>query len=62
MVNLLAIIYDIESFPKWIPFCSKGETMSKPTDQQKVVYIKFDLPVLNNRDSYVFGTGVDRLE
>ncbi|KRX08843.1 hypothetical protein PPERSA_08947 [Pseudocohnilembus persalinus] len=36
--------------------------LSRPSDSQKVVYVKFKLPVISDREGYLYGIGVDRLE
>jgi len=60
--NLCALIYEIELFKNWVPFCDKSYTIKKIKRAEKVVYLKLGLPILSDREAYMDGFGVDRLD
>ena len=58
--NLISLIYEIELFKNWVPFCSTSSTLKKVKRAEKVVYIKLALPILSDREAFLDGFGVDR--
>ena len=76
--NLCAMIYEVDIFPKWIPFCSKAKTVKslnswleinpiikkvkKISKAFKIAFFQIDPPFLYSREAYIKGIGVDRLE
>jgi hypothetical protein len=62
LFNLCGIIYEIELFKNWVPFCDVSKTIKQVGIADKVVYIKLGLPVLSDREGYLHGFGIDRLE
>jgi len=60
--NLLALIYEIELFKNWVPFCDQSYTLKRVKWCEKVVYLKLGLPILSDREGYLDGFGVDRLD
>jgi hypothetical protein len=59
--NLCALIYEIELFKNWVPFCEESATLKHIGLAQKVVYLKLGLPYVSHRESYLDGFGIDRL-
>jgi hypothetical protein len=59
--NVLALIYEPEGHPAWLPFCDKATEMKKIHKSAKVVYQKYGFPLpLSDRETYLSGYGVDR--
>ncbi|CAK76300.1 unnamed protein product (macronuclear) [Paramecium tetraurelia] len=62
IINACALIYQTELFNNWVPFCKVSKGLKTPGLGHKICYIMMDLPVLSNREAYIRGYGVDKLE
>lgn len=60
--NLCSLIYEIELFKNWVPFCDESFTIKKVKRAEKLAYIKVGLPIISDRDGYIDGMGIDRLD
>jgi hypothetical protein len=47
------IIRDVPGFPNWMAFCKKGEILKKFDENNMIVHIVMDFPVVNDRDLVV---------
>lgn len=61
LLNLVSIIYEVNYYSKWYPFCHVSETLNQPGKAKKCVYMMVEIPVIKNRDFLVYGFGVNRL-
>ena len=59
---LMAIIYEIDLYKKWVPFCNFGQNLKSVDKASKVVYLKTDPPFISDRELFLYGLGIDRLE
>ncbi|EGR28771.1 protein kinase domain protein [Ichthyophthirius multifiliis] len=60
--NLVALIYEVDLFTEWLPFCKQSYTIAKFKKSQKTAYFEMGLPFIHNRDAYIEGIGIDRLD
>ncbi|KAL4466538.1 hypothetical protein ABPG72_010589 [Tetrahymena utriculariae] len=60
--NLVALVYEIDLFKNWFPFCKHAYTIKKPKKGEKIGYFEMNLPFISNREAYIQGVGIDRLE
>lgn len=60
--TLIAIIYEIELYKDWLPFCNNSANLKTVDDACKIVYLKSSPPFISDREAYVHGMGVDRLK
>ncbi|KAL4476819.1 hypothetical protein ABPG72_010656 [Tetrahymena utriculariae] len=58
---LISIVYEIELYQMWFPFCKVGKNMKTVDKACKVVYLKMDIPFISDREAFVHGIGVNRL-
>lgn len=62
VIHLLSLIYEVEFYPKWFPFCSHSNCISQQGKAKKVVHMVSNFPVISDRDFLVYGFGVNRLK
>lgn len=62
LINFLSIIYEVNYYKKWYPFCSVSETLFQPGKAKKCVYMVVEIPIISNRDFLVYGFGVNRIK
>jgi hypothetical protein len=62
VVHLLSLIYEVEFYPKWFPFCSQSNCVAQLGKAKKVVHMVSHFPVISDRDFLVYGFGVNRLK
>ncbi|KRX05742.1 hypothetical protein PPERSA_09882 [Pseudocohnilembus persalinus] len=60
--NLVSIIYEVDHYKNWFPFCNKTKDLGTPTIFQKMTYLKVSPPIISDREVYCTGWGVDRLQ
>lgn len=61
LFNLLALIYEIDLYPQWFPFCKRSTMLGKFGKAKKMGSIEFFMPFpLSNRYSNIYGFGVNR--
>lgn len=58
---LISIVYEIELYSLWFPFCKIGQNLKTIDKACKVVYLKMDVPFISDREVYIHGLGVNRL-
>lgn len=44
-----------------MPFCSEGVMLKKIDRSTKVVKLRYGLPVISDREAYLWGAGIDRI-
>ncbi len=54
MLRLIQLFYEVEHYDKWIPSISKPKTLKYFTKTKKVIYTKFDFPVIQERDILLY--------
>lgn len=59
--NLASMVYEVELFPKWVPFCKEAETIKSIPNAQKIAKVAFDIPLLSRKEGFLFGQGIDRI-
>lgn len=60
LLNVLALLYEIDLYSEWVPFLTQSEQLKSIHRASKVVYIKTSLPPpLADRDAFLYGIGVD---
>ena len=59
--KLLAIIYEIELYTQWFPFCKYAKNIKTVDKARKVVHVKVDPPFVSDREVFIHGIGIDRL-
>jgi len=62
IVDLLSLIYEVEFYPKWFPFNSYSKCIKQPGKAKKVVYLINSIPVISDRDFFIYGFGVNRIK
>jgi len=63
LINLLTLIYETELYNLWVPFLSQAEQLKIIHRASKVAYLRLGLPYpLSDREVYLGGIGVDRLD
>lgn len=60
--NACALIYEIDLYNIWIPFCKTSKTIKKVNKGHKIAYIMCHLPIISNREAYIRGYAIDRLD
>mmetsp|Transcript_11637 Transcript_11637/g.8494 ORF Transcript_11637/g.8494 Transcript_11637/m.8494 type:complete len:155 (+) Transcript_11637:217-681(+) len=61
LFNLLALIYEIELYTNWFPFCKQSRELIHISKARKIASCEFMLPVpFSNRGSVLYGCGVNR--
>jgi hypothetical protein len=55
--NLLALIYEIDLYNTWMPFCSEAGIIASLSPTRRVMYQKFSLPVISDRECVLVGSG-----
>lgn len=61
IINLVSIIYEVNYYNKWYPFCHVSETVNQPGKAKKCVYMVVEIPIIKDRDFLVYGFGINRL-
>jgi len=62
LFNMLALIYEMEGYSSWMPFCKEAKEIKKMSRASKACYIKASLPPpVSDREAYAYGIGFDRL-
>ena len=61
LINLLSLIYEVNYYKKWYPYCHVSETLNQPGKAKKCVYMIVEIPIIKNRDFLVYGFGINRL-
>ena len=63
LFNLLSMIYEIDLYPLWFPFCKSVKQISQPSKARKLAAIELMLPFpLHNRFDCLYGVGINRLK
>ena len=60
--NLASMIYEVDLFPEWVPFCNECENIKTIPVASKIVKISFSVPIISKREAFLYGQGVDRIE
>jgi len=61
--NMIALIYEMEGYSLWMPFCKEGKTVKSVARASKAGYIKFNIPPpVFDRENYIYGSGFDRIK
>lgn len=60
--QLLALLYETDLFPTWVPFCRRAHTVAELSLVKKVIYEYFRLPLMADRDVVLHGYGVNALQ
>ena len=47
---------------EWLPFCSHAYNIKSVDLSSKVAYLKMELPLISDREMYLYGIGIDKLE
>eukprot|EP01083_Nonionella_stella_P123343 371655_1 len=63
ILNVLAVINEIELYPNWFPLVNYANVLEKPSRFQRFVHIKTPIPIpfMSDRDFLVHAYGVDNL-
>ena len=61
LLNLVSIIYEVNYYNKWYPFCHISQTVNQPGKAKKCVYMVVEIPIIKDRDFLVYGFGINRL-
>ena len=61
LIHLLSLIYEVNYYKKWYPYCHISETLNQPGKAKKCVYMIVEIPIIKNRDFLVYGFGINRL-
>lgn len=59
--TLISLVYEVELYTKWMPFCKEGNMLKKIDRSTKVAHLKFNLPIISNREVFLWGAGIDRI-
>lgn len=51
LFNICALVYEVELFNHFVPFCKRTLTVKKIAKAHKVAYLAVDLPIISNRES-----------
>mmetsp|Transcript_6734 Transcript_6734/g.5994 ORF Transcript_6734/g.5994 Transcript_6734/m.5994 type:complete len:94 (+) Transcript_6734:703-984(+) len=63
LFNLLALIYEIDLYTNWFPFCKQSKEVVQVSKARKMANTEFMLPVpFSNRGAFLYGSGINRLE
>lgn len=63
IMNLLALIYEVDLYPNWFPFLKKGVQLKLVHRAAKIAYTEMSFPPpVSNREGYFLGCGYDRLQ
>ena len=62
IVHLLSLLYEVEFYTKWFPFCSYSNCSLQPGKAKKVCHMVSSFPVISDRDFLIYGFGVNRLK
>lgn len=62
IVNLLSLIYEVEFYNKWFPFCKTSNCLIQPGKARKLVYLVNAIPIISDRDFLIYGFGVNRMQ
>mmetsp|Transcript_14676 Transcript_14676/g.1330 ORF Transcript_14676/g.1330 Transcript_14676/m.1330 type:complete len:83 (-) Transcript_14676:494-742(-) len=62
VINLIAMVYEVELYKKWFPFCKATTCIGNPTNHSKINYLRISPPLLSDREMYMTGFGVDKME
>ena len=60
--NLASMVYEVDLFPEWVPFCHESSTIKTIPQASKIVKICFDLPFISRRECFIYGQGIDRID
>ena len=60
--NLLTVIFEIDLFNNWVPFCKESSTIKIISKTEKVAYFNMSLPLFSTRESYLRGMGINKLD
>lgn len=61
LINLVSIMYEVNYYCKWYPFCHVSETLDQPGKAKKCVHMIVNLPIIKDRDFLIYGFGINRL-
>jgi hypothetical protein len=61
LLHLVSIIYEVNYYCKWYPFCKVSTTVNQPGKAKKCVYMIVEIPIIKDRDFFVYGFGINRL-
>ena len=56
------MIYQVNLFDKWVPFCKKGVDIKETSPLEKICYLSFGIPFISDRYAYFYGLGMDRID
>lgn len=56
------MIYQVNLYNHWVPFCTKGENLYDLSPLEKVCYLQFKIPFLAERYAYFYAMGIDRID
>ncbi len=62
IVHLLSLIYEVEFYTKWFPFCTASNCTLQTGKAKKICHMVSSFPVISNRDFLIYGFGVNRLK
>ena len=60
--NLCVVIYQLNNYDKWCPFCNKGQDIREVTPLEKLCYLTLKIPFISTRYAYFYGLGIDRID
>jgi hypothetical protein len=57
--QLVSIMYEIELYTEWFPFCRQARLLKPINRCAKAAYLRMNLPMVTDREVYLLGFGVD---
>lgn len=60
--NLCVMIYQVDLFSEWVPFCSYSEDLKNLSPLEKLCFFKIKVPLLTEFFCFLHGIGIDRIE
>lgn len=59
--NICVMIYQVNQFNTWVPFCDKAVDLKEVAPIEKIYFLRFNIPFLSKRYAYFYGLGIDRI-
>ncbi len=60
--NIVIMAYLIKLYNECLPFCKESYDIKDASPFEKIAFLRFKIPLINDRCIYLRGIGIDRLE
>ena len=61
ILHFLTLVYEVDLYPNWVPFCKKAYTVAKVSKTRKILVQEFHVRLAPQRHSCVYGYGANLL-